>query len=448
MSASTVRNAAVESADRGVVPGPDAAFPHRLVEQVVRGAQDDARLDDAWCAVDRLVAWAEAQRLHVIGRLRSRGRSPFEFVDGASVHGSMASVARAERRAEAAARFPTFLAALERGDISVAHLDRLAEALRRLLPHERDQLVADQERLVVIAARSGASRFARVLAREVARLEHLRPAPAGNGGDPDDSGAPDDSGRHGDPGERRFASQQAGVRCSSHVDRDTGMTVYRLLLDPLRALSLDRRVAAVVEALHHGPPIQGCPTDALERQAFLRAHALLLLLDGQAGRRPAGAEVIVVVDHTTPDRVPDVDWGRPIDIPARVLDDLLGAPGTRQTEIVVRNGVVISAPGSLDLGRSTRLANGHQRRALRALYRGCAMPGCDTGFDLCTIHHVRWWRHGGTTDLANLLPLCNRHHHLVHDSGWQLHLGPNRELTVTTPSGRTMSTGPPRRWAA
>lgn len=127
---------------------------------------------------------------------------------------------------------------------------------------------------------------------------------------------------------------------------------------------------------------------------------------------------------------------------------MLGAPGTRLTEIVVRNGVVVSAPGSLDLGRSTRLAHGHQRRALRALYRGCAMPGCDTGFDLCTIHHVRWRRHGGTTDLANLLPLCNRHHHLVHDSRWQLHLGPSRELTVTTPSGRTMSTGPPRRWAA
>ncbi|MFM7685656.1 MAG: hypothetical protein ACKPDI_07010 [Actinomycetota bacterium] len=162
------------------------------------------------------MAWAEAQRLHVIGQLRSRGRSSFEFVDGASVHGSMASVARAERRVEATSRFPTFLAALERGDISVAHVDRLVEALRRLLPHEQDQLVAGQERLVVIAARSGASRFARVLAREVAQLERLRPAPAGSGGDPDRSVDPDGSGRPCDPGERRFASQQAGVRCSAH----------------------------------------------------------------------------------------------------------------------------------------------------------------------------------------------------------------------------------------
>ena len=116
--------------------------------------------------------------------------------------------------------------------------------------------------------------------------------------------------------------------------------------------------------------------------------------------------------------------------------------------VTVRNGVIIDAPGELNLGRTTRLANRAQRRALRALHRTCAVPGCDVTFDRCTIHHIHWWRHGGTTDLANLLPLCNRHHHLVHDRGWQLELGPHRELTVTTPSGRVMTTGPPQRWAA
>jgi hypothetical protein len=226
------------------------------------------------------------------------------------------------------------------------------------------------------------------------------------------------------------------------------MTVYRWVLDPLRSLSFDRRLAAVVEALYHGPSIDGCPTDPLERQAFLRAHALLLICDGQAGGSPGGAEVIVVIDHTTPDDEPDVDWGRPTDVPARVLDDLLARESTDVVEIVVRNGVVLAAPGRLDLGRTTRLANRAQRRALRALYRGCGVPGCDISFDRCTIHHVIWWRHGGTTDLCNLIPLCNRHHHLVHDRGWTLSLGPNRELTVTTPTGKVMTTGPPRRWAA
>ncbi|MEY4175333.1 MAG: hypothetical protein RI900_2498, partial [Actinomycetota bacterium] len=332
--------------------------------------------------------------------------------------------------------FPVFLEALGRGVVSAAHLDRLGEALRRLLPNERDQLAGDAVRLLAIAGAMNPARFARHLAREVARLERLRPVPDGGGGDP------------ADPAEARLVAQQAGVRLTSHTDRDTGMRVYRLALDPLRSIQFDQRLSAAVEALHHGPPIPGCPADPLERQAFLRAHALLSMLDGHRGARSGGAEVIVVVDHTAPDGEPDVDWGRPVDMPQRVLHSLLGAPSTNVVEVVVRNGVVIAAPGVLDLARTTRLASRHQRRALRALYRGCAVPGCDVSFDRCTIHHIVWWRHGGRTDLANLIPLCSRHHHLVHDRGWHLRLGPNRELTVTMPSGRVMTTGPPRRWAA
>ena len=93
--------------------------------------------------------------------------------------------------------------------------------------------------------------------------------------------------------------------------------------------------------------------------------------------------------------------------------------------VVVRNGVVLHAPGELNLGRSTRLANRAQRRALRATYASCAIPGCATRFDLCKIHHVHWWRHGGNTDLHNLLPICVKHHTLLHTASWQLHLPPD-----------------------
>ena len=73
------------------------------------------------------------------------------------------------------------------------------------------------------------------------------------------------------------------------------------------------------------------------------------------------------------------------------------------------------------------------------------MPGCTVRFDLCKIHHILWWRHGGATDLRNLLPLCIRHHHDVHDNGWQLQLTRDRALTVTLPDGTVLATGPPRR---
>jgi hypothetical protein len=116
--------------------------------------------------------------------------------------------------------------------------------------------------------------------------------------------------------------------------------------------------------------------------------------------------------------------------------------------IVVRNGAIIYAPGRLDLGRTTRLANAAQRRALRAIYPRCAIPDCLTRFDHCKIHHVHWWRHGGRTDLENLLPVCVRHHTAIHDEGWVIELGPDRVLTLTLPKGEVMTTGPPRRRAA
>jgi hypothetical protein len=109
--------------------------------------------------------------------------------------------------------------------------------------------------------------------------------------------------------------------------------------------------------------------------------------------------------------------------------------------------VVVAADGSrLLLGREVRLANRAQRRALRVLYRSCGL--CDTPFDACRIHHVGWYTLGGSTDLENLVPLCNEHHHLVHEGGWVLHLAPDRTLTVTRPGGATSQHGPPRAAAA
>jgi hypothetical protein len=77
------------------------------------------------------------------------------------------------------------------------------------------------------------------------------------------------------------------------------------------------------------------------------------------------------------------------------------------------------------------------------MYRCCAIPGCSVGFDNCQIHHLRWFRNLGNTDICNLLPICHKHHHLVHEGGWHLALDQRRNLTVTYPDGSIMTTGPP-----
>jgi hypothetical protein len=57
----------------------------------------------------------------------------------------------------------------------------------------------------------------------------------------------------------------------------------------------------------------------------------------------------------------------------------------------------------LDVGRARRLATPPQRTALRAMYRTCAINGCDQHFDRCHIHHIAEWDDLGSTDIDNLI---------------------------------------------
>lgn len=448
--------------------GATSLEPPQVLALVDCAFGDD--VDAVLWACDRLCAWVDAQRIRAIRLLRDRGAAgcggtephgggaeqPGDDAQGGGSGGAQPDEpGRADtapglrallgvalpslpaptgpstlrtprelellhRRAELLGQAPQFAAALHGATITAAHLDRFIETLRRLEPALRVRLLADEGRHVAVARSTNSNDFARHLRREEARLA-----------------------RHatGD----RLEQQQRQVRLRHRVETDTGMHHVTLLLDPLSALRLDNRVDAATEALFHRATPDHCPTDPFERQAFLRAHALLSLLEGRGGGsgRP---EIVVVVDTTVTDGPPDIDWGLPVEVPERVLRELHAEADVHT--VVVRNGVVLHAPGALDLGRTTRLASRHQRRALRAMYRGCAVPGCAVRFDQCTVHHVEWWRHGGRTDLHNLLPLCHRHHTHVHRDGWQLQLDPRRRLTVTQPDGTVQTTGPPRRWAA
>jgi hypothetical protein len=135
-----------------------------------------------------------------------------------------------------------------------------------------------------------------------------------------------------------------------------------------------------------------------------------------------------------------IDWGLPVEVPVRVLADLaLDTSVNADIHVVVlRGGIILHAPGRLDLGRTTRLANRAQRRALRARYPTCVRPGCEVPFHKCHIHHIAWWRHGGRTDLDNLAPLCNHDHTLLHEQGWQLRRGPDGRITITLPDGTVL----------
>ncbi|WP_165400308.1 HNH endonuclease signature motif containing protein [Motilibacter rhizosphaerae] len=86
---------------------------------------------------------------------------------------------------------------------------------------------------------------------------------------------------------------------------------------------------------------------------------------------------------------------------------------------------VTVAPGvPLALGRETRLATKAQLKALWVRDGGCIAPGCRNR--RVQAHHIRHWSDGGPTDLTNMCLLCSRHHHLLHQGGWQLEPDPGR----------------------
>ena len=377
---------------------------------------------DAIAAVTRIAAWCDSQQIAYAQALAKMGAVP-EDVMAAASRSDTREAERIVKRADTATRAPVFGDALAGGRVAAGHLDQLGNSLRRLDSGQQASLLADAPRLVAIAANSTPDEFARALRSEERRL------------------ATDD-------GMSRLDQQRRAVRLQRRIDSQSGMNVFTLTVDPVTGLLLHNKIHAATEALFHDKTPDGCPTDPIEKQAFLSAHALLNLINGQ-GFQLGKPEIIVVVDTATPDPVtgePIVDWGLPVEIPHRVLLDLFDTADVHS--VVVRNGVVLHAPGELNLGRTTRLANRAQRRALRATYASCAIPGCAARFDVCKIHHVDWWRHGGLTDLANLLPICVKHHTAVHHGGWQLHLAADRTLTITLPDGTTMTNGPPKRRAA
>ena len=399
-----------------------------VIELVRRVAAVDASSTD--CAVLKrcvadlrvLQSWIEGRQVSCARGLATESSVPEKsFAESANT--SLHHGGKLLERAATAGSMPLFGVSLDEGRIAGEHVDVLTRTLRGLEPTVRDMLIGQAERLVVIAEHATPDDFARTVRAEARRLET----------DSD--------------GLERLERQRRAVRFSSWVDRETGMGRWSIHWDPATFAMLQGRLDAQVEALFHDAHPEGCPTDLLEKQGFLSAHGLLALLDGK-GARTGRPEIIVVEDYTNPDADgrPSLDWGADVDLPREFLDAM--RPTANVCTLVVRNGLVIDAPGTLNSGRDTRLANRAQRRALQGLYSTCAIPGCCVRYGRAKLHHVIWWRHGGRTNLANLMPICEIHHQKIHHNGWIVTLGVNRELTVTLPDGQIMTTGPPRRGAA
>ena len=414
-----------------------------------RGAVESALIDAAYVR-----RWLDGVELRAAQRLASLAEDTSgivpEQVIATATRTDIRHGARAVERASTAAQFGAVARAADDGRVSSAHVDVLTGALAGLPAHLRPALAARDDRLAEVAGRTTPAQFRRAVHDEARRLEN-------------------------DDGVARLVRQRRLVGLKTWLDQNSGMIRLAGQFDPETGLALVARLEGEIEARFHRAVPDDCPSDPGLRNDFLRAHALLALIaprppvapspdadqadppSGEAGdgypadsSSPSGAgarreqvddemtvmqtraEVLVVVDFET------VTTGRH---PGSRVES--GLPGVALPTETIRRMTCLAdiVPVLLDsagvvvtLGRTVRLANRAQRRALRAMHETCAVPDCPVAFRHCQPHHIAWFRRGGCTDLDNLVPLCSRHHHAVHEGGWTIHLDPaTRVLSVTLP---------------
>jgi hypothetical protein len=312
----------------------------------------------------------------------------------------------------------SFTRALREHRVSNAHVDALADAMRRLDDDARAVFVSYEAELLAAAATQPADVFAR-RCRELARRVSVAQATSDA---------------------EELDRQRANSSVKRWVDKVTGMCHTHLELDPIRDARLHSAVDSALAMMIRDDANVGSSWGQMQVDAFVTAVTAGFIGDAVAGaagddavhmrRAPEItllADLQTLVDGLHERGVCETADGMPIPVStlrrlccdAEIIPVLLGADGV-----------------PLDVGRSSRSVTAQQRRALRAMYRTCGHPDCTVGFSNCKAHHVRWWwRDLGPTDLSNLIPLCDHHHHLVHEGGWELAMSADRITTWTRPDG-------------
>ncbi len=396
------------------------------------GTVDVSRLDPA--ELDDLVAAARVTERSIDALLlraarraadlaaEGRGPGPEGILGGRGA--VSASLARAEAaRAGAATAMPSFASALADGAVGAGHLDAVARALHQAGEPEREVLTSREKSLLEAAERLSVDSFSRHLGRVVQRVREQ----VGTANDPLES-------------ELRLWQGRGGV---GRLAGTFGPEDFELIRSAVEA-----EMARLCRRSDQSPEVVEGGTAPVPLDGRLAAQALVSRLTAPSSAAPVGRpSITLVVDAAT------LLQGVPHDATVCETDGGLPVPlATAERcacDAVIRKVVLDERGVPIDVGRRFRTATDAQWAALRTMYTGCAWYGCDRPLSWCQAHHVIHWTppQNGPTDLANLVPLCSRHHHLAHEGGWQLVLEPDRALHLHQPDGARWRTAMPHRAA-
>ena len=400
----------VESVDEGLA---------RLLEATRSGELTAARLKDliassrSW---EAKVTALQTDAARLIAQQERHGDG------GASVLRDQAGKTKYQARrslgtAEALDEIPRLRSAVDAGEVSLANAERLADAAQRTAP----EAVDSASDLLALARELPPDRFAREASAWAQRHQ------------------PD----HGhedwlDKRRRRYLKtwkQQDGmVRFDGLLDPETGTRIGNRLQSAAEELRRQdqqtARNASEDSTTSGGSPEDGpggSPDDGpgggegLRSWDQLRADALDLLTSGTAdglkargesGGRPK-AEVIVVADIgalTGDDPAGRCEIPGVGPVPPAVLERI--ACDAHLTGLLFADGK------PLHHGSTVRTATAKQWRALIARDRGCV--GCGAEPARCQAHHIVPWAQSRRTDIENLVLVCWKCHHNIHDHHWRV----------------------------
>ena len=359
---------------------------------------EESGLRDVLCSARCLQAGLEALVYRVgveADRLAALGESaPAEEVLGNGGDVRVGTARREAARSRTVAGIAGLADAVGSGEVGVDHVDSLTRRLNKLTDEERSKI--DEGRLVGKARSLPADRFDKAVKDEVDRARQ-------------DNGLKDAQ-------QKRRASE-----FRHWFDHKTGMGTFCGQLDPERYESFTTAIDQHVATLAVDSGTQ------LSKDSALAATALAELVCTSPQRSRNLPHVTVVVDHDTLTKgghegsIRETGNGHSL---APETIDRLACDSVLQKVVLDERNVPIN------VGRKYRTATDAQWVAMRAIYSSCGWKDCDRPLSWCQLHHINEWQDGGVTNFDNLVPLCDSHHHRVHEGKWSIKLNPTSNVAV------------------
>jgi len=346
------------------------------------------QLNDRFAEVRRLksaVAAYEARLVRAVDGLGDRG------LDGKGVlriqgKTSDKAAARTAATAKMLTELPRVEQALQEGRITAEHADAVADAAKKVSPQEAETELLDAGEI------PPADVFAKRTREWAAKKSN-------------------------DDGTATHARQRRNRHGRHWVDDDSGMFMFLFGLDRESGEAAQKALGKREQQMwrddggRNGDPADMRTSDQRMADAFVD------LITGASATSPshpkhqvnATFDVNGMTDNEGRPLASLVVDGQPL--PPAVLDRIACTAGITP--------MIFNGPGRpIWVGRDHRSATVAQWRALIARDRGCV--GCGADAARCEAHHILSWWDRGDTDIENLVLVCSRCHHDLHDRGMVL----------------------------